>query len=327
MQRVLVTLAVILLVTASLGVGALAANWPFWRRAWSWHMADGGWPTLPAGAHAIVNGGGGSALQFEPAAADLDTLARSSDTQLLLRVRGERAEAWTAPGFNQEMTLDGHGLSALLLLPLFDALEQQQPGLLDRPIGAWFDELKQDVRGAFTPRQLLAQSTEHLAVTPHGNLLNPFRSAARLASGPDFRRAALALLPATPPDSRRAGSARAAAAQLLANVAAAAGGGTYAAVVEQRLWAGLAAHDAVVMLGRRRGEAAAHCCLRARASDWLRLGLRLGNSGGAALSGPVRVFVTGDRALAVAEGAAVLWVGTGAPPAGLEMLLLPPPDL
>ncbi len=53
----------------------------------------------------------------------------------------------------------------------------------------------------------------------------------------------------------------------------------YAKLLEQRLWSQLAAADAVAMLDHPRGDIAAHCCLRAAAADWLRLGLLLADGG------------------------------------------------
>src|SRR5688572_17795561 len=98
MQRVVVILAVILLVLASLGVGALTANWPFWRRAWAWHAAGGNWPPDLSGPHVVVRGGGGAPLRFATASPDLAAAAGSARTQLLLRARAGEAEAWFAPG-------------------------------------------------------------------------------------------------------------------------------------------------------------------------------------------------------------------------------------
>lgn len=315
MQRGVLILAVILLVVASLGVGALAANWPFWRRAWQWQTAGGDWPSQLSGPHVLVRGGGGASLRFNAAAADLAATAGQARTQLLLRVRAGAADAWFAPGFNEHTPVDGRGLTPLVLEPLFAQLEKRHPGLLDQPVGAWIAAWVQDQRGALTPRDLFAlldyQALNRTAFAP----LNPFEAAAQLASGPDFHRAALAAygVPALPAPVTRP----VAAAQLLASVAAAAQGSTFAQALESQLWSSLAAGDATLLLDRRRGAAAAHCCLSAPAADWLRLGLQLGATG----SG-VRMVPTGGRTLLIAPGSgAVLWVGEGEPPSGLEMLL------
>lgn len=328
MQRVLVILAVIALVTVSLGVGALTADWPFWRRAWAWHAADGGWPSGVPGPRAVVRGGDGVALEFAPAAAALTDMAQGARTQLLLRVRAGQADAWFAPGTHDRLAVEGHGLAAALLPPLFTALEQRHAGLLDSPVGAWIDAWRQDQRGALTPRQLLAQALGGIGTVPVGTALNPFSSRARLVGGPDFHQAAMGVLD---PPTAASGTAWAAAAQLLGGVAAAVGQVGFAPLLEREVWSRLARDEATLLLDHRRGTAAVHCCVRASAADWLRLGLALADAPGHGApaggeTGGVRALVSGGRALlAGAPGHALLWVGEGAPPSGLETLLEPLP--
>lgn len=310
MQRVLVILAVIVLVTASLGVGAMAANWPFWRRAWAWHAAGTGWPQALPGPHAILRGGDGAPLQFNAAGDDLAASATGANTELLLRVRGAAADGWFAPGVDAATPVDGRGLTPVLLAPLFAQLETAHPGITDQPVGAWIHAWRQDARGALTPRELLASLAGGIDAPPAPTPLNPFSVRARLASGPGMQRAALAAYEATGTADRRA-----AAAQILAGVAAAADGRSFTAVLQQHLWSGVAADDARLPLDRRNGHAVAHCCLLATAGDWLRLGLHQ-----AATASEAQVIATGGRALVVAPGAAVLWVGSGPAPAGLAAL-------
>jgi hypothetical protein len=321
MQRVLVILAVFLLVTVSLGVGALTADWPFWRRAWAWHVDEAGWPSPLSGPHAALSGGGGASLRFESASGALASAAGRARTQLLLRMLDGQADGWfAAPQFAAQTIVDGRGLTAVALVALFDALAVKHPGLLDRPIGAFIEELRIDQRGALTPRELIAQLGQGLGAPPALTPLNPFSAAARLASGPDFREAALA---AFDPVASARGTAPAAAAQLLASVASSLEGDSFAAALEQTLWSATAAGDATLPLDRRRGEAAAHCCLRATAADWLRLGLAVAAAGGT--HDAVRTFTTAGRVLLVGSpGQAVLWVGEGEPPSGLETLLIGP---
>lgn len=313
MQRVLVILAATVLVAVSLGVGALAANWPFWRRAWAWHAADGGWPQALPGPQALLRGGGGAPLQFDPAAHDLSTAASGARTDMLLRMREGSADAWLAPGFDASLRIDGRGLAVAVLPALFAQLETMHPGLMERPIGAWIDSWRQDQRGALTPGTLLALVAGGIDTPPAPVPLNPFSARAQLAAGPDFHRAALAAYGTSGAEDRRP-----AAAQLLASVAAAVEQRPFAAVLQQHLWSGVAAGDATLMLDRRRGEAAAHCCLEASAADWLRLGMHLSKS-----AGSVRVMASDGRALVVGPAGAALWVGSGAPPSGLEILLHP----
>lgn len=317
----MVIAAVILLVTASLAVGALTAHWPFWRRAWVWHEAGSQWPEQLAGPRALVRGG---AMPWElaPATAELATAAAAAQTQLLLRHRNGITEAWVRPGASADAPVDGRGLSVLVLPLVFDALERRRPGLIDQPVGAWLEAWKQDQRGALTPRELLARIAGGIAERPRFPALNPFASTAQLAAGPDFTQAALAVY--KPATSGTPEMLPVAAAQLLAAVLATAEGTDLASVLERELWSGTASHDATLLLDHRRGAAAAHCCLVARATDWLRLGLRLGTA--AADEDLPRAWATSGRALLVsADGASALfWAGDGLPPSGLETLLTTP---
>ena len=312
MQRVLVIAAVIVLMTVSLGVGALSANWPFWRRAWSWHTSADGWPATLTGARTIVQGGGASPLDFAAAAPELAAVATSADTHVLLRVRSGTADAWFAPGFDAASLIDARGLTRLLLLPLYQQLERDHPGLLEQPVGAWVAAWRQDQRGSLTLRELLQLATSELQSPPAPAPLNPFRARSRLASGSNFERAALAVFDR---DAAPASNAPAAA-QLLAAVAEEVAGQPFARVLETGLWAKLAARDAVLMLDRRRGQAAAHCCMWATSPDWLRAGLQLTQAEG------LRNYRAAGRMLWVQPpDAAVLWIGAGEPPSALETLL------
>lgn len=323
MQRGVVIVAVVLLVTASLGVGALAAHWPFWRRAWTWHASGSAWPGELSGPQVVVRGGT-APLRLAPASAQLAAAAATARTQLLLRSREGHAEAWMAAGYTPHTAIDGRGLSVLVLAPLFETLAQKHQGLLDRPVGAWLDAWQQDHRGALTPRELLARLEGGISTRPQFPALNPFSSSAQLASGPDFQLAALNVFkPAAPPVP---GMLPAAAAQLLAGIAATVEGLPFASVLERELWSRVAAQEATLLLDHRRGAAAAHCCLRASAADWLHLGLRLAASPAEGGASPVRSWNTDGRVLMVSPAgtSAVLWIGEGDPPSGLEMLLAPP---
>ena len=73
------------------------------------------------------------------------------------------------------------------------ALAREHASLLDQPAGAWLAGWRQDARGAITVRALLALVEEGIGQAPATKPLNPFRVTARLASGPDFESAALAV--------------------------------------------------------------------------------------------------------------------------------------
>jgi hypothetical protein len=352
MQRALVIMAVFLLVTAALGVGALASHWPFWNRAWQWQQAADGWPESLPGPTQLLHGGAGAlALELPPSAA-LAEAAGSASTRILLQADAEgRGGSFFARGANAQTMVDGRGLAAGLLAPLYALLGRAHPGLLDLPLGAHIDAWRAGPRGAITPRQLLWQ----MSGFPAGQFrpLNPASARAQLASGPDFERAALHWRLSYPPGSHFEPSP--VNAQLLAVLAARLGAAPYAQVMEQLLWSQLAAGDAVAMLDRPRGEIAAHCCLTAAAADWLRLGLLLANDGRIgvrqllppgfvaelaadspvhtgyglgyrlavdAAGGRILILETTGRQLVISPGSrrAVLWVGDGTPPA-LHLLL------
>lgn len=356
MQRVLVTVAVIALVFAALVVGTLAAHWPFWQRAWQWQMAAAGWPDeLP-----------GPALVLQPSAnplplhlrADARLSARATRDNTDILMVGDAAgnvTTWFAPGNDSHTVIDGRGMTSGLLAPLYGALlTERHASLLDVPVGEAIVEWRGRPRGAVTPRQLLWQ----LSGLAAGEFvpLNPASRRAQLASGPDFYRAALHTPLAYPPGSHF--EATPANAQLLALLAGRTDHSSYGDVLQRRLWSKFAGQPAIGMLDHPRGNLAAHCCLRAAAEDWLRLGLLLASDGRvrttqvlpagyvAEMSGssPVHpgygfgyrvveqpgegrrlILGTAGRRLSIAPhtGRAVLWVGRGAPPSWLDSLLIP----
>ena len=172
---------------------------------------------------------------------------------------------------------------------------------------------RQDQRGALTPRELLDLIAAGIDMPPAPAPLNPFSVRARLAAGPGFDRAAL--LAFSPTATER----RAAAAQLLAGIASTVQSQPFAAVLETQLWSRLAEEDARLMTDRRGNQVAAHCCVQATPADWLRLGLHRSRAMTAGQA--PQTIATAGRALAVSADGAVLWIGTGAAPSGLEMLL------
>jgi CubicO group peptidase (beta-lactamase class C family) len=352
MQRALVMLVVFLLVLVSLGIGVVSAHWPFWHRAWQWQVAANGWPTELPGATRVLQGGDAALPLKVREDASLAAVAATASTQALL-VAGANGEvqAWFAPGMDAASAVDGRGLTALLLTPLFAQLVNERAGLLDQPVGALLPEWRADTRGAITARQLFWQ----LSGMPAKRLvpLNPFNARAQLAAGPDFSRTALGWKTNWPAGSHFEESP--VNAQLLAMVVAAAQGAPFVDGV-QRLWSQFAADEAKVMLDHRGGEAAAHCCLRASLADWARLGLLIAGNGrgrdgllwqpgfldqaatpspvheGYGLGFGVRSLSGGHKLLTASSpgrqlllaphaGIAVLWVGEGAAPAGLDSLL------
>lgn len=268
MQRTLVILTIFILVVASVAVGALASNWPFWSRAIAWHQAVDGWPEAVRGPwHTLEPASSVAPLTLVPDA-DLESLARELDTQVLLIADGERVRAHFAPGYSQDSPVDGRGLAQVLPALLVGVLVGEgRPGLLDLPVGSLLEEWREDPRGSITPRQLLWQ----LSGLPAGPFhpFNPFSEQSKLRAGPDFRRAALDIRTAYPPGSHF--EAAPVNAQLLAAVAEAVTRESYAAGLQSRIWGRLAAHPAQGLLDRRRGNLSGHCCFTAAAGDWLRV--------------------------------------------------------
>jgi Beta-lactamase len=354
MQRILVMLVVAVLVVVGLSLGALGANWPFWQRAWYWQQSIHAWPQNLPGPTATMRGATSLpalSYQFDDS---LAKLADGTSTQLLLvghATSGVRA--YYANGVDSQTRIDGRALATGLMGPLFGALGYANvEAVLDEPVAAHVRSWREKRRGQITPRQLLWQLSGLKA-----EVFRPFNVAsprAQIASGPDFHRAVTHWELAYPPGSHFAESP--VNAQTLALVAARREGKDFAVVLQDALWSKFAVGDATGMLDHRRGNMAAHCCVTARAEDWLRLGLLLANDGmvqaervlprgfvaemarsspvhpGYGLGYWVEELVPGQLLLSIRSdgrvlmaapgtGLALLWVGEGAAPAGLVDLM------
>lgn len=311
------------LVLVSSVVAVLASDWPFWQRAWRWHVAGVTGPARIPGSWRAVGGGAGRPWSALPgpapeAAALLDLSARPGTLALLAaRDGGLLAEHYGA-GTGPASLLQGGALTHLLLAPLYGVARQAGLDLLDQPLRLLLPDWAQDPRGDITPRQLLWEVSG--LESPAFHPLDPFSARARLAAGPDFARAALDFRATWPPGSHFEVSP--ANAQLLATVLATARGLPLTELVEKGLWEPLGAGRAQVALDRLGGDMAAHCCFAATARDWLRLARLLAEDG---TVGPVRLLPPGftseiGRATAVhpayglgvevettAAGAVLLW--------------------
>jgi CubicO group peptidase (beta-lactamase class C family) len=306
MQRVLLVIVLLLLLSASLVVGTLAAAWPFWSRALAWHGAPDGWPgTLPGPVHELRPTAAPARLDFQldPAlAAD----AAASGAQVLLVADGpSTVRAYFGAGYDEHSIVDGRGLAPGLLPLVYAALGQDHPGLLDEPLGQHLAEWSGDPRGAMTPRQLM-WAIGGLAGAPKRpwNLFNP---QAQLLAGPDFMRAALAVRQDFPAGTTYTPSP--ANAQLLALLASRLSSRAYADLLESVLWQKAAADGALAMLDHPRGEIAAHCCMSASVGDWLRVALLLaqdGRSGPGALL-PASALAQISRDHPINPGQGLVW--------------------
>jgi CubicO group peptidase (beta-lactamase class C family) len=291
MRRLLVIFVMVCLVLVSVGVAVLASDWPFWQRAWRWHQAGIAGPDqVPGSWRAIGRGTGASWPAVEPEApeaAALAQLASGPGTRALLALRGGQllVEQY-GTGTAADTLLQGDALTGVLLAPLYGVARQAGIDLLDRPLRQLIPDWSLDARGEITPRQLFWQVSG--LESPPLHALNPFSPRARLASGPNFERAALAFRSVYPPGSHFQMSP--ANAQLLAIALTAVRGGPLTQLLESGLWEPLGAGRAQVALDRLGGDMAAHCCFSATGRDWLRLARLLAEDG---TVGPVRLLPAG----------------------------------
>src|SRR5262245_4543963 len=107
MQRLLITMTVVLLVVAALAAGALAAHWPFWHRAWHWQTASTGWPDALPGPTVRLSAGQ-DFLRLR-VSTDRRLVQRAhAGTQLLMAADGDgNVAAWFAPGSSELSVING----------------------------------------------------------------------------------------------------------------------------------------------------------------------------------------------------------------------------
>ena len=291
MRHLLVIFVLVGLVLGSLVVAVIASDWPFWQRAWHWQQSAGAVPDrIPGSWRAIGRGAGATWPVATPDAAGqvmLSPLAALVGTRAVLVERdGQLRLEHYAPGTTAGTLLQGDALTAMLLAPLYGVARKAGIELLDVPLRRLIPDWGQDARGDITPRQLFWQASGLEAPPLHP--LNPFSPRARLASGPNFERAALAFRAVYPPGSHFETSP--ANAQLLAVVLTNVRGTALTQLLETGLWEPLGAGQAQVALDRLGGDMAAHCCFAARGRDWLRLARLLAEDGRV---GPARLLPAG----------------------------------
>jgi CubicO group peptidase (beta-lactamase class C family) len=291
MRRLLVIFVLIGLVMVSLAVAVIASDWPFWQRAWVWqHAVASGPEHIPGSWRGIGRGAGATwpVASAGPTEQALQAqLAALPGTQAVLAERdGRLLVEHYAPGTAADTLLQGDALTTALLAPLYGVARQAGTNLLDVPLRQVIPDWEMDARGDITPRQLLWQTSG--LESPPFRALNPFSARARLASGPNFQRAALAFRAAFPPGSHFETSP--VNAQLLAIALENVRGQPLATLLETGLWTPLGAGRAQVALDRLGGDMAAHCCFAATARDWLRLARLLAEDG---TVGPVRLLPPG----------------------------------
>ncbi|MEO7773994.1 MAG: serine hydrolase [Steroidobacteraceae bacterium] len=317
MRKLMIAITLVLLLLTSSAVGLLAADWPFWQRAWAWHQQT--WPDAMPGARIEIAGAPEVPWPFPPTGTEagdpilLRAAAGAGQHEALLVLDGERLlfEQY-GPGVDAATRLSSRELASVLPALLYGiALAAGTVPGLDSPVRSVLTEWRDDPRGNMTPRQLLwnLSGLESPALVPW----NPLHRRARLASGPDFARAALDFRLVYPAGSHFEPSP--ANPQLMGLLLERAAGMPFAQYLQTRLWQPLGAGPASAMADRTTGRMALHCCFDASARDWLRVGALLAN-GGEVATGKRRVRVLPPTWLEQMSTAAAVNPGYGL---GLEV--------
>ena len=272
MRRVLVILVLLALCATSAVVAVISADWPFWQRAWAWHVAGPSGPEHIPGAWRWIGRGAGADWPLGPSdsfeAKSLAALARRvPGDALLLASEGRLLAEFYGDGVAPDRLLQGGPLTSAILPPLYGITSRGGSAVLDAPLRQVLPEFGDDPRGDITPRQLLWQVSG--LELPPWHPLDPFNAQSRLHAGPNFERAARAFRGIWPPGSHFETSP--ANAQLAGMVLVSVTGKSLADLVESELWDAIGAGRARVALDRLDGAMSAHCCLAATARDWLRL--------------------------------------------------------
>ncbi len=288
MRRVLTILTAAALAVASLGVGLLTADLPFWRRASQLPLAQDQL-YLPV---AVIGAGQPPGAPARPSAdAPVSELlefaarrARDGGSRALLVMRGDDLLLSRYFGVDDERTLMPAGLIArpMAAMAIGLALADGRIDSLDTPVSRYLKEWEDEARGRITLRQLLEETSgledggdvDHLLHrSPWGSLrdLPEFATAkgVRMLLGNDFASSALRFQLRHEPGGFYGTSP--ANVQLAAVILERATHSPYEKYLDERLWRAVGGGRAELTLDRRAGMPAAHCCWRAAAPDMLRM--------------------------------------------------------
>jgi len=319
MRRVLTILTAIVLLAASLAVGALAADLPFWRRALQLPLpVDALYlPVASIGESSGRHGRGVADLAapqpaFTPPQELEQVIARARDagSRALLVMRGGGLVLSRYFDADDADTLLPAGLIArpVTAMAVGIALADHSIESLDVPVSRYLPEWSDEPRGQITLRQLLEDTSglETGGAPPRLLRRSPWDDArhlpafatargVRMMLGNDFASTALGFeLEHEPGGFYNASPANT---QLAALIVERATKQPFEQYLDARLWRALAGSPAELALDRRAGMPAAHCCWRATAPDMLAV-LHLLATGGAPvlpegwveeMSGPSRV--------------------------------------
>jgi len=298
MRRVITILTAIVLVVASLAVGSLTADLPFWRRAFDLPLSssENYRPTLeigpaPSGAAVAID----PALNtIEPAAlVDAARAARGAGAgALLVARRGDlQSEDYFQGGENWGALRPADFLARpLASIAVGLVLADGRVKSLDERIEKYLPEWDGEPRGRITLRQLLtetsglAQGADAAAVLgshPFANWsrLPDFATSrgVRLLLGNDFESTALGFeLDHEPGGFFNVSPVNA---QLAAVIVERVSGLPYEEFLQERLLAPAFMFHMQLQMDRRSGMPAAHCCLRAVSRTLLKMGELLRNDG------------------------------------------------
>jgi CubicO group peptidase (beta-lactamase class C family) len=288
MRRVLTILTAAALAVASLGVGLLTADLPFWRRASQLPLAQDEL-YLPV---AVIGAGQPPGAPARPSAdAPASELlefaakrARDGGSRALLVMRGDDLLLSRYFGVDDERTLMPAALIArpMAAMAVGLALADGRIDTLDTRVSRYLKEWEDEARGRITLRQLLEETSgledggdvdDLLHRSPWENLrgLPEFATAkgVRMLLGNDFASSALRFELRHEPGGFYGTSP--ANVQLAAVILERATHSPYEKYLDERLWRAVGGGRAELTLDRRAGMPAAHCCWRAAAPDMLRI--------------------------------------------------------
>ena len=183
---------------------------------------------------------------------------------------------WGATSLDSEVDLSGF-TPVLAALVLGTAQQNGEIRDLDTPVSTYLETWAADPRGTITLRDLLTGNSNLAAP---GSRTWPGSLAARYHAGDDLGAILLSWPQAEKPDP--AGSPEPVDADVLALVFTRALKANYSELLKERVWTPLGAGNFSVGIDSARRPAAhtrAGCCLRARISDWMRVGALIANHG------------------------------------------------
>ena len=287
MRRLLTILAAVALSVASLAVGLLTADLPFWQRALQLPLEQDE-VQLPV---AVVGGdtpSGPLPLAADAPASEVLELAagraRDAGSRALLVMRGDRLVLSRYFGADDEHTLMPAGFIARPVAAMAAGLALADGAVtsLDTPVAQFLGEWQDEPRGRITLRQLLEETSGledggdvdrllHRSPWTDWHALPRFATSrgVRMLLGNDFANSALRFRLRHEPGGFHHPSP--ANAQLAAVLLERATQQSYEHFVTERLWRPVGAGRAELPMDRRAGMPAAHCCWRATAPDMVRV--------------------------------------------------------